>query len=338
MATKKFTDFELRTPQTLNPNDFIVGYKSDASTEVRTTVRSLTAVLGSSAVGATGPTGIQGATGFTGATGYDFNYSALTTNTNLQTNKGYIVNTTVNGLLTGTLPLSPSVGHFVNFTITSNSSSPFTIARNGSFIDSLAENLVCDINANFTLVYTNPTIGWKFIPFSGLTTPVASVYKAILTASPAVSGLQNIASNQRVPFNQEVFNSNSSIFGGLQNPGNKNTISILVKEPGYYKIDAALHLMDLQEGREIYIQLWQYTDAGGDVLLQTLSDTVIGTAAVTVGIINGSTTIYIPTSNTYLYLVLNHNVPFPGPFTTIIDNFNDTGTKGPSEIILTKIG
>lgn len=41
MATKKFTDFSLRNSQTLSPNDFIVGYTSEATGEIRTTVRSV---------------------------------------------------------------------------------------------------------------------------------------------------------------------------------------------------------------------------------------------------------------------------------------------------------
>lgn len=41
MATKKFTDFSLRTNQTLSPNDFVVGYTSNATGEIRTTVRTI---------------------------------------------------------------------------------------------------------------------------------------------------------------------------------------------------------------------------------------------------------------------------------------------------------
>lgn len=41
MATRNFTNFDLSTDQTLNSNDFIVGYKADGTAELRTTVRNL---------------------------------------------------------------------------------------------------------------------------------------------------------------------------------------------------------------------------------------------------------------------------------------------------------
>lgn len=44
MATKRFTDFDVRTVQTLSPEDYVVGYKSDASAELRTQVRNITYV------------------------------------------------------------------------------------------------------------------------------------------------------------------------------------------------------------------------------------------------------------------------------------------------------
>lgn len=44
MAAKNFTNFEERTLTSLNSNDYIVGYKSDASTEIRTTVQNITYV------------------------------------------------------------------------------------------------------------------------------------------------------------------------------------------------------------------------------------------------------------------------------------------------------
>ena len=345
MATKNFTEFDLRTAQTLNPNDFVVGYKSDGSTELRTTVRSLTGVLGLSTTGATGPTGASGPTGSAGATGYDFNYTPLTTNTNLQTNTGYIVNTTVNGALTGTLPLSPSVGHFVNFTVTTNGIPPFVINRNNSNINGAAENLVCDVNGNFTLIYTNSTTGWRFVPFSGITTTTLKTYKAVLSAGgnnqtgiPGVSGLQNIADGERMPFNFEIFNSDTQTFGGLQNPSSKSSVSVHIKQPGYYKIDTNLHLMDLQEGREIYTQIWQFREDVGNQHLTTITDTVIGTNTTTVGFIPGSTVLYLPNPNTYIYIVLSHNIPNPGPYVSLVDSRTGSVGKGLSEIIITKIG
>jgi hypothetical protein len=372
MATKNFTQFDLRTPQNLSLNDYIVGYKSDGSAELRTTVGSLTATIGNISVGATGisgptgatgpvgPTGLTGpigatgtgatgASGAPGATGYDFNYTPVTSNINLQTNTGYIVNTTINGAITGTLPATPSPGHFVNFTITTNGSPAFTVARNTQNINSLPENLICDVTSNFTLIYTDATVGWKFVPFSGITTPSLKTFKAVLsslnpTQYPGISSLQNIQNGQRLPYNLEIFNTDSTTFGGIQNPGNINTNSILIKTPGYYNISSNAHLYNVQGGLHLVVQLWKYTVSGGDdELVQAIADT-IGTYASEPGIdqfIYGNTTVYISQPNTYLYIVLNHNIPAPGPYTSVSDSrigSIDTGTKGPSEIVITKLG
>lgn len=361
MATKKFTEFDLRTAQTLSLNDFVVGYKSDGSAELRTTVRNLTGALGSTLVGATGArgatgiagptgdqgatglvgsqgaTGPQGATGVVGATGYDFNYVPVTTNITLATNTGYIINTTT-GTLTGTLPASPSSGHFVNFTINKSGINNYVISRNSQNINGAAEDLICDVTSNFSLIYVDASTGWRIVPFAGIGgSSGTKIYKAFVTASPAPSGLQRIASNERVPFNLEVINTDASVFGGIQNPGNKLLNSIWIKEPGYYNIDANLHLTDLQEGREAFIQVWQYTVATGDVFLQTISDTTVATSFVSDAFVHGNTIVNLSAANTFLFLVLNHNIPFPGPLTSITDNFNGTGTKGPSEILITKL-
>jgi hypothetical protein len=335
MATRKFTDFELRTPQTLTPNDYIVGYKNDASGELRTSVRNLTAVFGSVFAGATGAVGGPGATG---SSGFSFNYTPITTNTNLQTNTGYIVNTTLTGVLTGTLPSTPSVGHFVNFLITASTPAPFVIARNNSNINNIAENLICDVTGNFTLVYTNETVGWKFVPFSGITTPAVKIFKATWEG-PYTGPQDNLQGpSPRIPFNNTAINTDTNTFGGLQTPGSQTQTSVLIRESGYYRIDTNIHIMDLQEGRELLTQIWQFRDGVGDTLLQTVADTAIGTTSPAVAFIPGSTVVHLPNANTHIYIVLNHNVPFPGPFPSTIDNFNSTGTKGPTEIIITKLG
>jgi len=370
MATKNFTQFDLRTPATLNPNDFVVGYKSDGSAELRTTVRSLTAAIGNvvigptgatgptgltgpaGSVGPTGATGLRGATGSTGpigATGYDFNYTPLTITSNLETNTGYIVNSTISGLISGTLPATPSVGHFVNFTINTNGTPPFIIGRNGSNINGVAEDLVCDVSSNFSLIYTEPTVGWKFVPFAGITTPSLRTYKAILSANnfnqtglPGVSGLQNIANGERVPFNLEFYNTDPGTFGGLQNPSNKNSVSVLVKVPGFYRVDVNLHLLDLQVGRHVFIQLWKYTVSEGDVMIKAISDFTNSSASTIDEFITGNTVVQITEPDTYLYLILSHNIAFPGPYPSLTDtrftSDTDTGTKGYSEIVLTKLG
>ena len=345
MATKNFTEFDLRTDQNLSLNDFLVGYKSDGSTELRTAVKSLTATLGSTLRGATGATG---PVGLPGATGFDFNYVPVTTNINLQTNTGYIVNTTLNGALTGTLPTSPSVGHFVNFTVTTNGVPPFTIARNSQNINSVAENLICDVTGNFSLVYTDASVGWKFIPFAGITSPSLKCFKTILSANnfnqtgiPGVSGLQNIENNERVPFNLVDFNTDTATFGGLENPSSKTLVSVHIKTPGYYNVSTNLHLLDLADGRHVFVQLWQYNATTGEEMLRAIADFTNFSGIGIDQYIYGNTTVHIPLPDTFLFLKLSHNIPFPGPYPSLTDSRNggiDIGTKGPCELVITKLG
>ena len=71
----------------------------------------------------------------------------------------YIVITTG---ITVTLPASPSAGAWVNFS--NRSSNSFTVARNGTNIMGLAEDMLINIQAaGLKLVYTDATRGWVII-------------------------------------------------------------------------------------------------------------------------------------------------------------------------------
>ena len=80
-----------------------------------------------------------------------------TTNFNISASERIGTNTT-SGALTGFLPTSPSQGTTVTVADISNTWSTYnlTVARNGSTISGLAENLICDVSGQLvTLVYTN---------------------------------------------------------------------------------------------------------------------------------------------------------------------------------------
>jgi len=139
------------------------------------------------ATGLTGPTGLTGATGATGvvgATGFSFEYIPVTTNnTTLSSNEGFLFNTT-SGALTAFLPTTPLTGSFVNIILEKSGNNNLTLNRNGSNIDSVAEDLVCDISGNFSLIYTDSTVGWRFVPYSGLTYAPATLALGTITTSP----------------------------------------------------------------------------------------------------------------------------------------------------------
>jgi hypothetical protein len=131
--------------------------------------------------GPAGPTGPQP----------DINYTVVSTNTTLQA-ADLIAADTSGGAFTLTLPASPNNGDAVDIFDFSDTfdTNNLTIARNGSRIESLEENLVCNVEgAYFTLIYTGATRGWQVLPRYGtsgggggesvLTTTGDMLYRAV---------------------------------------------------------------------------------------------------------------------------------------------------------------
>jgi hypothetical protein len=78
----------------------------------------------------------------------------------------YILADTSASAFTVTLPISPSVGNVVKFYDQRGtwSTRNVTVARNGSLINGLAENLVANIsNGHFSLAFVGGSIGWQVI-------------------------------------------------------------------------------------------------------------------------------------------------------------------------------
>jgi len=303
------------------------------------------------ATGETGATGIQGSTGAqgstgiqgsTGASGSDFNYTEITTSQTLTSNEGYIFNS-ASGAITATLPSSPAVGSFINITFNKNNGNNLTIARNSSNINSTAEDLICDVSGTFSLIYTDSTIGWKFVPWNGLTYPTIKLYKAVWDSNEA-GGHSTLANNDRIPFNHQIINTDTETFGTITNPGNKSTQYFTIKKTGYYRIDANIHLYDLGNDSNVYIQLWKL-DGPSNTLLQALVDFhgdsgvggVGGTASLD-RILTGNGIIHITVPNTQIWLQINHNnVAGSGPYPSDDDSVPAAGTTSPPEIIITKL-
>ena len=76
--------------------------------------------------------------------------------------EGYFVNTT-SGVITATLPGSPSLGDFISFVDYARTfdTNAFTVGRNGNPIAGTAADLTVSVEgAGFTLVYVDGTQGW----------------------------------------------------------------------------------------------------------------------------------------------------------------------------------
>ena len=127
-------------------------------------------------------------------------YRLLSANANAVTGDKVAADTT-SAAWTLTLPATPSNGDTITVldyagTFDTNN---LTIARNGSNIESLAENMTCEVeDAAFTLVYVGSTIGWKVVPFQG--TAIPSV-RSDATGITGASDIDNIVTISQANYN-----------------------------------------------------------------------------------------------------------------------------------------
>ena len=86
--------------------------------------------------------------------------TVVTANTTLNINKKYFCD----GGITVTLPASATAGYMIQLAPRGDwTSSNLTVARNGHKIEGLSENLTCDTNVEFLLIYKDATTGWKVV-------------------------------------------------------------------------------------------------------------------------------------------------------------------------------
>ena len=92
-----------------------------------------------------------------------FTYSTVSTSFSAVIFGGYFVNT-AGGVLTATLPSSPSVGDSIRFLDVAKTfdTNAFTVARNGKLLQGDAEDLVVSTeSAAFELIFSGDTYGWR---------------------------------------------------------------------------------------------------------------------------------------------------------------------------------
>ena len=90
--------------------------------------------------------------------------SIVTSNTTMESGKGYFVNTQ-SGAITMTLPASPSLGDIVRIIdLGSAGTNNITVGRNSQLImGSAADMTINTANAGLGLVYTDGTFGWRLL-------------------------------------------------------------------------------------------------------------------------------------------------------------------------------
>jgi len=99
------------------------------------------------------------------SSGVGLTWNIISANSTLVAFNGYFTDTT-GGALTATLPASATLGDTlkINDLAGTFATNNLTLARNGSNIKGVAEDLVIDYNqATIELVYSNSTYGWKVI-------------------------------------------------------------------------------------------------------------------------------------------------------------------------------
>ena len=116
-------------------------------------------------IGVDGYTGSQGVTGFTGSVGL-LDWTPITANYTVSNRERLLLNSST-GSFTLTLPSAPATGTYIQLTDGANlATDPVTVERNGSTIESLANNLILDVpNATFEFIYDGST--WQFTSTSG---------------------------------------------------------------------------------------------------------------------------------------------------------------------------
>ena len=95
--------------------------------------------------------------------GTSSSYTVTAQNFNITGASNWAVNTQSN-TVTGTLPSSPTSGMTINFLDANKTwaTNNLVLQRNGQTIESLAENLNCDISGfSFSLTYVGGSIGWR---------------------------------------------------------------------------------------------------------------------------------------------------------------------------------
>jgi len=113
------------------------------------------------------------------------NFEVKTANYTALTNEKIAADTS-GGVWTLTLPATPSNGdivHFFDYANTFNTNN-LTIARNGSNIEGLAEDMICDVGGSaFSMIYAGATNGWQMVPYYGTGIAVGTSATDVLSVS-----------------------------------------------------------------------------------------------------------------------------------------------------------
>lgn len=199
-------------------NNILKEYISGQWTPVVVGARGPTGPTGaaSTVVGPTGPTGTMGPSGSL------LPWTKVTSNTTLVADSRTIADTS-SGVFTVTLPASPTTGTYLQIADGANwNTNPLTVARNGSTIEGIADDLILDIQgAIIELVYDGTT--WEAFASVGVSTPDYTV-----TTITGATGVVTHNLSAGSIFNHNSINSNFTVNLTNFNPTSNTTTNIVL--------------------------------------------------------------------------------------------------------------
>lgn len=125
-------------------------------------VQGVQGLTGSGVQGIQGTTGVQGVQGIVGSSAATLPWVVKTANYTASNGDRIMADTSAGGFII-TLPASPQPGSYIEIGDPDKtwSTQNLTIARNGSNIESIADNVLCNFTAKLGLIYIDASVGWR---------------------------------------------------------------------------------------------------------------------------------------------------------------------------------
>jgi hypothetical protein len=147
-----------------------------------------------------------------------------------------------------------------------------------------------------------------------LTTPSAGF--SWVNGSPAYGNLTN-GSDNYIPFNTEIFNTNTNVFELVNSGSQAGTLGnqgarIFFKQPGIYEISCPVHLFDLSGHVDILVRVSSSSTSGGAMSSITLLHDAKFSELTADQLLNGTLLLNVTSAGYYTICVNpSANSPFP---------------------------
>jgi hypothetical protein len=137
-----------------------------------------------------------------------------------------------------------------------------------------------------------------------------------VNGSPAYGNLTN-GSDNYIPFNTEIFNTNTNVFELVNSGSQAGTLGnqgarIFFKQPGIYEISCQVHLFDLSGNVDILVRVSSSSTSGGAMSSITLLHDAKFSELTADQLLNGTLLLNVTSAGYYTICVNpSANSPFP---------------------------